>query len=44
MIYVPGGTFTMGRTTGSGYSNELPTHTVTLNSFYIGKYEVTQAE
>ncbi|MDD3098048.1 MAG: SUMF1/EgtB/PvdO family nonheme iron enzyme, partial [Candidatus Cloacimonetes bacterium] len=23
---------------------ELPTHSVTLNSFYIGKYEVTQAE
>lgn len=44
MIYVPGGTFTMGRTTGSGYSDELPTHSVTLNSFYIGKYEVTQAE
>jgi len=44
MIYVPGGTFTIGRTTGSGYSDELPTHTVTLNSFYIGNYEVTQAE
>lgn len=44
MIHVPGGTFTMGRTTGSGQSNELPTHTVTLNSYYIGKYEVTQAE
>jgi len=44
MIYVSGGTFTMGRTTGSGYSDELPTHTVTLNSFYIGNYEVTQAE
>lgn len=44
MVYVPGGTFTMGRTTGSGDSDERPTHTVTLNSFYIGKYEVTQAE
>jgi len=44
MIHVPGGTFTMGRTTGSGNSDELPTHSVTLNSFYIGKYEVTQAE
>ncbi|MDP3113727.1 MAG: SUMF1/EgtB/PvdO family nonheme iron enzyme [Candidatus Cloacimonadaceae bacterium] len=44
MIYVPGGTFTMGRTTGSGESDELPTHSVTLSSFYIGKYEVTQAE
>ena len=43
-IYVPGGTFTMGDTRGLGFSDELPTHTVTLNSFYIGKYEVTQAE
>ncbi len=43
-VLVEGGTFTMGRTTGSGYSNELPTHQVTLSSFYIGKYEVTQAE
>ncbi len=43
-IYVPGGTFTMGNTHGSGSSDELPTHTVTLNSYYIGKYEVTQAE
>jgi formylglycine-generating enzyme len=43
-IYVPGGTFTMGDTRGVGYSDELPTHTVTLNSFYMGRYEVTQAE
>ena len=34
----------MGDTRGQGYEDELPTHTVTLNSFYIGKYEVTQAE
>lgn len=44
MIHVPGGTFTMGRTTGSGDADELPTHTVTLTSFTIGKYEVTQLE
>ncbi len=44
MILVPGGTFTMGDTRGQGDSDELPTHTVTLNSFYISKYEVTQAE
>jgi len=44
MVLVPGGTFTMGDTRGEGDSNELPTHSVTLNSFYIGKYEVTQAE
>ncbi|NLO44868.1 MAG: SUMF1/EgtB/PvdO family nonheme iron enzyme [Candidatus Cloacimonetes bacterium] len=44
MVYVPSGTFTMGDTRGQGYSYELPTHSVTLNSFYIGKYEVTQGE
>lgn len=44
MVLVPGGTFTMGDTRGEGSSNELPTHSVTLNSFYIGKYEVTQEE
>lgn len=44
MVYVPGGTFNMGDTRGDGYEDELPTHTVTLNSFYIGKYELTQGE
>lgn len=44
MIYVHGGTFTMGRTTGSGESDELPAHSVSLSPFHIGKYEVTQAE
>lgn len=43
-VLVPGGTFTMGDTRGVGQPGELPTHSVTLNSFYIGKYEVTQAE
>ncbi len=44
MILVPGGTFIMGDTRGVGYNNELPTHSVTLNSFYISKYHVTQGE
>lgn len=44
MIYVPGGTFLMGRTKGSGDGSELPTHSVTLNAFYMGIYEVTQSE
>ncbi len=43
-VFVPGGTFTMGDTRGAGESNEVPTHSVTLSPFYIGKYEVTQAE
>ncbi len=43
-VYIPGGTFTMGDTRGGGNSDELPIHSVTLNSFYMGKYEVTQSE
>ncbi len=39
------GTFTMGRASGTGYPDELPTHAVTISrDFYMGKYEVTQAE
>jgi formylglycine-generating enzyme required for sulfatase activity len=34
----------MGDTFGDGFSDELPTHQVTVSDFYIGKYEVTQAE
>ena len=34
----------MGDTWGDGFSDENPVHTVTVNSFYIGKYEVTQAQ
>ncbi len=44
MVSVPAGTFTMGRASGSGYADELPTHPVTLNAFYMSKYEVKQAE
>ena len=47
MVYVEGGTFTMGATSEQGgeyYSVEKPTHQVTLSSFSISKYEVTQEE
>lgn len=44
MVSVPGGTFTMGRTKGDGWDDELPIHDVTLSSFYIGKYQITQCE
>ena len=44
MVSIPGGTFTMGRNTGTGEADEVPTHSVTLNSFLISKYEVTQLE
>ena len=44
MVYVAGGTFTMGCTSEQSdcYSDENPTHRVTVSSFYMSKYEVTQ--
>ena len=44
MVYVEGGTFTMGATSEqqNPEDDEKP-HRVSLSSFYIGKYEVTQA-
>ncbi|ARA93021.1 hypothetical protein AWN76_007530 [Rhodothermaceae bacterium RA] len=42
---IPAGTFLMGDIQGVGYGDELPVHEVTLTKdFYIGKYEVTQAQ
>ena len=45
MVYVEGGTFDMGATIEQGSDasdDEYPVHSVTLNGYYIGKYEVTQ--
>ena len=42
MVFVKGGTFKIGNDDGSG-NGELP-HSVTLNSFYIGKTEITQQQ
>jgi sulfatase modifying factor 1 len=47
MIFVPGDTFMMGCTNEkdtSCYPMEKPAHPVILNSFYIGKFHVTQKE
>lgn len=44
MVYIPGGTFSMGDTRGGGQRSELPIHSVTLNPFYLDKYLVTQVE
>ena len=44
MVFVKGGTFTMGCTPEQGNDcedDEKPAHRVTLNDFYMGKYEVT---
>ncbi|HPV14178.1 MAG TPA: SUMF1/EgtB/PvdO family nonheme iron enzyme [Candidatus Cloacimonadota bacterium] len=42
MVYVGGGSFMMG--SNDGDEDEQPVHQVTVSSFWIGKYEVTQAE
>jgi uncharacterized repeat protein (TIGR02543 family) len=46
MVWVQGGSFEMGKelNPGSGYSDVTPVHTITLTGFYMGKYEVTQAQ
>jgi len=47
MVLVQGGAFTMGCTDEQGsdcWDDENPAHQVTVSSFYIGKYEVTQAQ
>jgi formylglycine-generating enzyme required for sulfatase activity len=44
LVAVEGGTFTMGCTDGESYDNEFPVHQVTLSSYKIAKYEVTQLQ
>ncbi len=41
MVRVRGGTFTMGDMFAEGGSDELPTHSVTVDEFLMGKTEVT---
>jgi formylglycine-generating enzyme len=43
MVSIPGGTFDMGDAL-SNESNEKPVHTVYLNPFMIGRFEVTNLE
>jgi len=40
MIYIPGGEFMMG----SNFLDESPPHLVKLSPFFIGKYQITQAQ
>ncbi|PSB04421.1 NB-ARC domain-containing protein [Merismopedia glauca] len=44
MVAIPGGTFIMGSLEGKGYDSEKPQHEVTVPSFYMSKYPVTQAQ
>jgi len=40
-VFIRGGSFEMGDTFGDGVANEKPVHTVTLDDYYLSKYEVT---
>ena len=44
LVLVKGGCFQMGDTFGDGRADELPVHTVCVDDFYMGKYEVTQGQ
>ncbi|OPZ97874.1 MAG: Serine/threonine-protein kinase pkn1 [Bacteroidetes bacterium ADurb.Bin408] len=47
MVLVQGGTFTMGCTSEQGSdcdNDEKPSHRVTVSSFYMSKYEITQKQ
>lgn len=43
-VLIKGGCYDMGDSVGDGDSNELPVHEVCLSNFYIGKFEVTNAQ
>ena len=44
MVYIPGKKFLMGSPKEEGYTSEKPQHEVTVPSFLMGKYQVTQAQ
>jgi len=46
MVYIPGGTFDMGspKTEENRFSDEGPQHNVTIPSFFMGKYPITQVQ
>ncbi|MDJ0902154.1 MAG: SUMF1/EgtB/PvdO family nonheme iron enzyme [Xenococcus sp. MO_188.B8] len=44
MVHIPDGTFMMGSPEGEGHDDENPQHQVTVSSFYMGKYLITQEQ
>ena len=44
MAYIPNSGFEMGDHFAEGFSTELPLHAVLLDSFYMGKYPVTNRQ
>lgn len=43
-VRVPGGIYAMGDTFEEGIENELPVHDIRVDSFYIGRFAVTQSQ
>jgi formylglycine-generating enzyme required for sulfatase activity len=44
LVLVPAGAFKMGDNFGDGEARERPVHLVELDAYYIGKYEVSNAQ
>ncbi|NEQ82153.1 MAG: formylglycine-generating enzyme family protein [Moorea sp. SIO2I5] len=46
MVYIPKGSFSMGspKTEKDSHDSERPQHQVTIQPFFLGKYQVTQAQ
>jgi len=44
MVLIPSGEFEMGDNLNEGYPRELPVHPVYVDSFYMGKYEITNSQ
>ncbi|NER90180.1 MAG: formylglycine-generating enzyme family protein [Moorea sp. SIO3A2] len=46
MVYIPKGSFSMGspETEKESFDNERPQHLVSIQPFFLGKYQVTQAQ
>lgn len=46
LVYVKGGSYTRGCSTGDTHceAQEKPAHSVTVGDYYIGKYELTNAQ
>ena len=44
MVLIPSGTFEMGSVNKEGFYDEFPKHVVKINSFWMDKTEVTNAQ
>jgi formylglycine-generating enzyme required for sulfatase activity len=44
MVYIPGGEFDMGVHFEEGYYDERPVHMVSVDSFFMSKYEITNQQ